>query len=230
MKEIFTENGLNVSEEKIKKLEEFKNILLEYNEKFNLTSIKEEKEIYVKHFVDSLKGEKFFKKGASVLEVGSGGGFPSIPLMIIREDLKFTLVESTGKKCEYLKEAVRLLKTNNVEVICDRAEVLGKNEKYREKFDVVTARAVAKLNTLSEYCMPFIKVGGSFIAYKGESVEEEVKEGNNAIKILGGEIKEIYKYDLKVTQGSRGIVVIEKVKNTPEKYPRGQGKERSKPL
>jgi len=210
------------------KIKEFKKILLFYNEKFNLTSITDDEEIFYKHFLDSLAGEFLFKSGASVCEVGSGAGFPSIVLKIFREDLSFSLIESTGKKCSFLKEAIKELSLDKVEVINSRAEDMAKDPVFREKFDCSTARAVAKLNSLCEYCIPFIKKGGNFIAYKGEA-EEEVKEASSAIKILGGKLKEVYSYDL-CGYGKRSLVNIEKLSSTPAAYPRGSGKERSKPL
>ena len=217
-----------LDENKKQKLEKFKNLLLEWNNKFNLTSIKNDLEIEIKHFEDSIKGESLFFKNANVIEIGSGGGFPSIPLMIVREDLKFTLVESTEKKCKFLREVIKELKLNG-EVINKRAEDLAKDEKFREKFDISTARAVARMNTLSEYCIPFLKKGGLFIAYKGEDNGEEI-EAKKGIEILGGEYKEKITYNLSENMGQRTLHIIKKVKNTPSIYPRGNGKERSKPL
>lgn len=218
----------NLNQKMIDKFEKFNIILKEWNNKFNLTSITDDLDVEIKHFLDSIKGERYFFKNANVVEIGSGGGFPSIPLMIIRSDLKFTLIESVGKKCEFLKFAIKELDLNG-EVLNLRAEDCGKNGKYREKFDIVTARAVAKLNTLSEYCIPLIKKGGLFIAYKGEDNGEEI-EATNAIKILGGKYKEKSTYTLYNNEINRTIHIIEKVENTPLKYPRGNGKERSKPL
>lgn len=206
----------------------FKNLLLFYNNKFNLTAITDEKEIYIKHFLDCVAGDMFFGENVSVVEIGSGGGFPSVPLKLIRGDLKFTLVESTGKKCEYLKAVVDNLKLDCVQVVNARAEEIGKDKKYREKFDVCTARAVARLNTLAEYCLPFVKLGGRFIAYKG-NCSEEIEEAKKAIDILGGEIEHVEKYELPNGE-ARTLAVIKKVKHTPEKYPRGQGKERKNPI
>ena len=142
-----------------------------------------------------MAGESFFPYGAEVIEIGSGAGFPSVPLKLIREDLRFTLVESTGKKCEFLKTAVSKLDLCGVDVCNLRAEDMGKDGKYREKFDVCCARAVARLNTLAEYCMPFVKTGGSMIAYKGRA-EEEVKEADNALKLLGGDRAQTLSYYL----------------------------------
>ena len=221
------EKGINLSQNEEKNLKKFQTLLIEWNNKFNLTSIKEEKEIEIKHFEDSLQGEKLFPIGKKVVEVGSGGGFPSIPLMIKRSDLDFTLIESTGKKCEFLTMVVDNLKLKG-KIINKRAEDVGKSE-LRESFDIVTARAVASLNTLCEYCIPLIKVGGLFIAYKGVN-EEEFLSAKNAIKILGGEVVNVYKYSLSENLGERVIYVIKKIKSTPEIYPRGNGKERSKPL
>lgn len=206
----------------------FKDLLLLYNNKFNLTAITDEKDIYIKHFLDCAAGDMFFEEGVSVLEVGSGGGFPSVPLKLLRDDLKFTLVESTGKKCEYLREVVDKLNLSCVQVVNARAEELAKDKNYREKFDACTARAVARLNTLCEYCLPFVKVGGSFIAYKGNCLEE-VEEAKKAFSVLGGELERIEKYELPNGE-SRSIVVVKKIKPTPEKYPRGQGRERKCPI
>ena len=214
--------------EKAEKFELFKELLLLYNNKFNLTAITDENDIYIKHFLDCVAGDMFFEEGVSVLEVGSGGGFPSIPLKILRDDLKFTLVESTGKKCEYLKAVVDKLNLNCVQVINARAEELARDKNYREKFDVCTARAVARLNTLCEYCLPFVKLGGSFIAYKGGKIEEVI-EAEKAIKVLGGELYRKKNYVLPDGE-VRSIIEIKKVKPTPEKYPRGQGRERKNPI
>lgn len=217
--------------EKIKsneKLDEFKKMLLFYNKKFNLTSITEDKEIFYKHFLDSLAGEFLFPLNSKVCEVGSGAGFPSIVLKLFRDDLSFVLIESTGKKCMFLKEVINNFSLKNVEVVNGRAEDIAKSDNFREKFDCSTARAVARLNSLSEYCLPFVRVGGNFVAYKGESAEE-IKEAESAFKILGGKIKGLYEYELSV-YGKRSLINIEKVKSTPAAYPRGNGKERSKPL
>lgn len=211
------------------KFEKFKALLSEYNEKCNLTSLTDEKEIFYKHFYDSCAGESLFSEGARVIEIGSGGGFPSVPLMIVREDLKFTLIESTGKKCAFLKDAVDKLGLNCEQVLNVRAEDGAHSENLREKFDFACARAVARLNTLCEYCLPFVKVGGSFISYKG-TAGEEIKEAENAIKILGGKTEKIINYELPENMGKRTLIVIKKVCATDKKYPRGNGKERKNPL
>ena len=211
------------------KFSEFNEILQSQNKICNLTSICDEKGVLYKHFLDSLAGEKYFKENSRVIEIGSGGGFPSVPLMIVRKDLKFTLVESTGKKCAYLEGVVDKLSLNCEKVLNIRAEEGAHSEILREKFDISCARAVARLNTLSEYCLPYVKVGGRFIAYKGDA-DEEIKEAERAIKILGGEIEEIIKYSLPEDEGKRTLVCIRKISSTPAKYPRGQGRERKQPL
>ena len=211
------------------KLEAFKNLLVEKNKEFNLTSITDNKEIYIKHFYDSLSGEKFISSGAKVVEIGSGGGFPSVPLKILRDDIDFTLIESVGKKCNFLNLVKNTFNFENFEVKNTRCEDLAKDNIYRENFDFSIARAVANLSTLCEYMLPFVKVGGKMIAYKSVN-DEEIKNAKNAINILGGKISEIIKYSLPENMGERYLVIIEKIKNTPQKYPRGKGKERSKPL
>lgn len=211
------------------KFENFKELLLEYNEKYNLTAICDEKDIYLKHFCDSILPQKYFPQGAKVIEIGSGAGFPSVPLKIVRDDLDFTLVESTGKKCSFLNNVVENLGFEGVQVFNIRAEDGGRKENLREKFDISVARAVARLNTLCEYCLPFVKVGGRFIAYKGD-VSDELEESKNAIKILGGEIETVDNYELPENGGNRTVIVIKKVCATPLKYPRGRGLERKKPL
>lgn len=223
------EKYINIIENEYRqKFEDFKNYILESNKICNLTAVVDDKGILYKHFLDSIAGESYFKKNANVVEIGSGGGFPSIPLKIIRDDLKFTLIESINKKCNYLNKVVDKLDMKCVEVKNIRAEEAGRGE-YREKFDSVCARAVARLNTLCEYCLPLIKVGGNFVAYKSYD-DEEVEESKNAVKILGGKIEEIIDYSLPEDFGKRRLIIIRKIKSTPNTYPRGQGKEKKKPL
>ncbi len=207
----------------------FKNLLLEYNNKYNLTSICDEKGIFIKHFYDSVLPEKLFFEGAKVVEIGSGGGFPSIPLKIVRDDLHFTLIESTGKKCEFLKVVVDKLGLKGVQVKNIRAEDGARTLEMREKYDIAVARAVARLNTLAEYCLPYVKLGGRFIAYKGEC-QSELEESKNALEILGGEIELVENFALPENGDRRTVIVIKKVGRTPEKYPRCRGLERKKPL
>lgn len=207
----------------------FSSMLQEYNKRYNLTSITDEKGILYKHFFDSLAGADCFKEHAAVMEVGSGGGFPSIPLKIVRDDLQFTLLESTGKKCEFLRAVIAELQLKNVNVVNMRAEDAARESCYREKYDVCCARAVARLNTLCEYCLPFVKKGGVFLAYKGDAAEE-IEEAKNAVSVLGGNAAETVSYSLPAEMGDRMLIRIEKARYTPPQYPRGHGKERSKPL
>lgn len=215
--------------EKKEIFEKYRALLLEYNQKYNLTTILEEKDVYYKHFLDSGVGEGLFKKGAKIAEVGSGAGFPSIVLKILRPDLEFSLFESVGKKCEFLRVVVDNLGLKNVNIYNLRAEDGAKDPRFREKFDHVTARAVARMNSLSEYCLPFVKVGGTFIAYKSGDITE-IEEAESAYKTLGGKKELVYSYELPEGYGERTLAVIKKVKITPTRYPRGQGKERKQPL
>lgn len=215
--------------EKREKFECFQALLIEYNRKYNLTAITAPKDIFYKHFLDSVAGESFFPENANVAEVGSGAGFPSVPLKILRDDLSFTLIESTGKKCDFLQVVIDKLQLSDVRVLNLRAEDAARDGTLRERFDVCTARAVARLNTLAEYCMPFVKKGGVFIAYKG-SDEEEIEEAKRALITLGGEGAKKFVYELPEGYGKRTLVVSCKREHTPLKFPRGNGKERSKPI
>lgn len=210
-------------------LQKFREMLLEYNQKYNLTTILEEQDMYYKHFLDSAAGADLFKKGAKVAEIGSGAGFPSIVLKILRPDLQFDLFESVGKKCEFLKAVVDNFGFTKMNIYNIRAEDAAKDKNFREQYDHATARAVARMNTLTEYCLPFVKVGGSFIAYKSGDVTE-IEEAESAYKVLGGKKKAVFGYSLPENYGERVLAVIEKVKPTPTRYPRGQGKERKQPL
>lgn len=227
MKEKFPVIGDGLTEEQAEKFFRFEEMLLQDNKLYNLTAIIEPQEVEIKHFADSISGEKFLAKNSSVAEVGSGAGFPSVPLMIIRDDLIFTLFESNGKKCGFLEKVIKQLNLS-ANVVCERAEVAAKNLKYREKFDYCIARAVAPMSVLCEYCLPFVKKGGEFIAYKGE--DNELSSAENAIRILGGKVKENYCFSLPCEKGQRNINCVFKACNTPLMYPRGNGKERKKPL
>ena len=211
------------------KFDAYRALILEYNERYNLTTILEEKDMFYKHFLDSVVGEKYFQKGSRVIEIGSGAGFPSMPLKLIRDDLSFTLVESVGKKCEFLHAVVDKLGLKGVNIYSKRAEDLAREEIHREKYDVATARAVARMNTLSEYCLPFVRDGGAFVAYKSGDTTE-IDEAKSAYKVLGAKLKSVEKYELPEGYGDRVLAVVEKVASTPKKYPRGQGKERKSPL
>ena len=226
MKEIFLENGIDITNEQYEKFEKYYQLLVFYNEKFNITAITEKREVFIKHFLDSVINLKKLTSG-KLIDVGSGGGFPVIPIKIINRDLQVVMLEATGKKCQFLNEVIKELNLTNAQVINNRAEILAKDELYREQFDYCTARAVARLNTLSEYCLPFVKVGGEFIAHKGDS-KEEVLEAKKAFEILGAKLENLQEFEL--FGAKRSIITIKKIKNTPLKYPRGNGKERKNPL
>lgn len=218
---------LSIKDEKIlNKFEIYYNLIVNYNQKFNITAITEKEEVYKKHFIDSLAAVNIIRKG-NVIDVGAGGGFPSIPLKIVNNDINLTLLEATGKKCEFLKTVIKELNIKNVDVINGRAEDYAKNINYREQFDFSVSRAVARLNTLCEYCIPFIKIKGSFIAYKGDA-KEEILESENAVEILGGKIEDVKEFEL--FGAKRTLIDIKKIKETPNIYPRGNGKERKNPL
>lgn len=229
MEKIFESLGIQIEESAKQNLQKFCAYLLENNKKFNLTAIRDEAGVYEKHFADSLTGLKFFKEGGKILEVGSGGGFPSVPLKIVNPNLDFTLLEATGKKCAFLKGVKDLFNFDKFEVVNARAEEFA-NTTARESYDIVTARAVASLNVLCELCLPFLKVGGVALFYKQES-KQEFSEGQKAIKLLGGKIDSVYEYFLpSAKEQTRNIIVIKKVSPTPDKYPREYKKILKTPL
>ena len=218
-----------IFEEKRDIFEKFRLFLLEYNAKYNLTAITDEREVYYKHFLDSGAGAWCFQEYAKVAEIGSGAGFPSIVLKLLRDDLRFDLFESVGKKCDFLRAVVDNFGLKGVHIYNLRAEDAAKDPVFREKYDYATARAVARMNTLSEYCLPFVKVGGFFIAYKsGETAE--IEEAKTAYKKLGAKLESVHLYDLGENFGSRSLAVVKKISATPKGYPRGQGRERKNPL
>ena len=225
MDNLFKNAGFILSEKQLSLFEEYYKLLTFYNEKFNITAITDKKEVYIKHFIDSLLGAEFIN--GNFLDVGSGGGFPAIPIKIFNSGLRTTLLEATGKKCEFLREVVKQLKLDNVNVIFGRAEEKAHDNKFREKFDCVTARAVAGLPVLAEYCLPFVKIGGKFVAYKGDA-EQEIKDSENALNILGGKIEKTEKINL--FGNNRTIIVINKDKATDKLYPRANAKIKKKPL
>lgn len=194
------------------------NLLIEGNKICNLTAITDEDGVVEKHFYDSIFPQKYFSLNAKVLDIGAGAGFPSIPLKLVRDDLSFTLLDSLNKRINFLNNTIQTLNLKNIEAIHGRAEDSAKLSDYREKFDITTARAVANLKVLSEYCLPFVKVGGQFIAYKSGNCEEEINEAKQIICELGGKISKVIDYN--IGENSRKLVIIEKTKETPKKYPR----------
>ena len=211
-------------------LEVYYKILIDWNEKINLTRITDPEEVAVKHFADSLTLLKYYDipKNAKVIDVGTGAGFPGIPLKIVRPDINLTLLDSLNKRLVFLNEVCCIIGMF-ADIVHLRAEDGGRNLLYREKFDVAVSRAVARLNTLSEYCLPYVKVGGSFISMKGPDISEELSEATYAVKVLGGKIKTVSEFELDGA-GERTIVQIEKIKPTPIFYPRLSSKIKSKAL
>ena len=221
---------IKFTEEQLNQFYKYMNLLLEWNEKINLTAITDPNEVILKHFIDSLTINKYIKENSTLADVGTGAGFPGIPLKILRPDLKITLVDSLNKRINFLNEVINKLNLVNIETIHSRIEDFGKDKKYRESFDFVTARAVANLAVLSEYLLPIAKVGGQCVCMKGSSVEEELSNGKNAIKVLGGKIKNIDEFVLPDSDMSRNVIIIDKIKNTPNKYPRKAGIPVKEPL
>ena len=224
------ELGIKLSKEQAGMFFNYMNLLLEWNEKINLTAITEEKEVIVKHFVDSLTISKYIPEGASLIDVGTGAGFPGIPLKIIRDDLKITLLDSLQKRINFLDVVIKELKLKNIETIHARVEEFGKNSKYRESFEVATSRAVANLSTLTEYLLPLVKLRGIAICMKGSSVEEELENSKKAINVLGGKVSNVFEFDLPKTDIKRNIVIVDKINETPSKYPRKPGMPSKEPI
>lgn len=221
--------GIKLTEKQLEQFSLYFQTLVEYNQKVNLTNITEKEEVYLKHFYDSLSILFFFniEKNSTLCDVGSGAGFPSIPLKIVRPDLKITIIDSLGKRINFINHIIKVLEIDEVDAIHARAEEYAKD--YREKFSVVTARAVARLNILSELCLPLVQIGGHFIAMKG-NCDDEIKESQKGIKTLGAELTNNYKFTLPNNGGKRNILIFTKKRKTPEKYPRNYSKIKNKPL
>lgn len=200
----------------------YKDLLKEWNERINLTAITEDEEIITKHFIDSVKAMEFqpLKKAKSIIDVGTGAGFPGIPLKIIREDMELTLLDSLNKRINFLKEVGKVLDLKNVKYIHSRAEDGGNNKELRENYDIAISRAVANLTLLSELCLPYVKVGGYFIALKGPSVDEEIDGAQYAINLLGGKFIEKVEIFVEGTELKHNLIIIEKTSNTPANFPR----------
>jgi 16S rRNA (guanine(527)-N(7))-methyltransferase RsmG len=223
--------SFSLNDEKLCQFDRYAELLCEWNEKINLTSITEPNEIVIKHFLDSillLDGD-LVGQGSALIDVGTGAGFPSIPCKIVRPDLTVTLLDSLQKRIRFLDTVVQELSLSDVESVHGRAEDMGRLLEYREQYDIATARAVAHLRELSEYCLPFVKVGGCFIALKGYEVEQELEEAKKAISLMGGAVEAVKKYELP-QENRRAIVVIRKKSQTPTKYPRMAAKMKKQPL
>ncbi|MEA4962704.1 16S rRNA (guanine(527)-N(7))-methyltransferase RsmG [Lutispora sp.] len=224
--------GIGVDAEKLEKLIAFKDILLDWNEKINLTSITDEKEVYIKHLIDSATCLKsgMIKAGYKVIDIGTGAGFPGMVIKILKDDISMTLLDSLNKRIIYLEDAAKRLALNQVDIIHGRAEEFGVKQGYRESFDIVLSRAVASLNVLVEYCIPYVKMGGYFLCQKGPSYKEELEEAGKAVEILGGSLERIEEYQLPYSDIIHYILIIKKIKNTPTKYPRKPGKPAASPI
>lgn len=226
--EVFSAEGFDVSEEQYTQFYEYARTLVEWNEKMNLTGITDPYGITVKHFLDSILPLKFLKlsEGSKVIDVGTGAGFPGVPIKIYRSDIKLTLLDSLNKRVNFLSAVCAAAKVE-AECVHGRAEESGRDPRFREKFDVAFARAVAAMPVLAEYCLPYVKVGGVFAAMKGPN--ENYRDGENAIKLLGGEITDVKEYNL--PNGDRRVlIIVKKLSSTAEKYPRNGGQIFKKPL
>ena len=214
---------IELTEDKIELFYNYMEILLEWNKKINLTAITEEKEIILKHFIDSISINKYIKKEKIVMDIGTGAGFPGIPLKILNFNNKFILVDSLNKRINFLKELKKELNLNNLELIHSRVEDLAKNLEYRENIDIIVSRALANLRILAEYMIPFLKIGGECICMKGPNIDNEIEESKKAIEILGGKIERIENINLLEDDIKRNFIIIKKIRQTPSKYPRKAG-------
>ncbi len=222
--------GVELSELALKNFKTYYEMLIEYNEKMNLTAITEEDEVIVKHFVDSLCliSKVGIKENAKVIDVGTGAGFPGVPLLIARPDIRLTLLDGLNKRLVFLQAVLDRIGLS-AEILHSRAEEGANDPKYREKFDFVTSRAVARQSVLCEYCLPYAKVGGLFVAMKGPKAQEELSESTKGIALLGGSVKDVIEYSLS-DESARSLIVTEKISKTPKKYPRHNSQIKNKPL
>ena len=224
-------HGIELSDKQRQQFQTYYQMLVEWNEKMNLTSITEEHEVYLKHFYDSIAASFYtdLTKELTICDIGAGAGFPSIPLKIIFPNLKVTIVDSLNKRIHFLNQLADALDIENVSFVHDRAETYGKGD-YRESYDIVTARAVARLSVLSELCIPLVKKGGQFIALKSSKGEEELKEVSFGIGVLGGKVVDTISYELPENAGERQMIIVDKRSQTPKKYPRKPGTPNKSPL
>jgi len=227
-----SDKNIELNENQLNQFARYYDLLIEWNKKMNLTAITEEKEVYLKHFFDSISPSFYydFTKVNTVCDIGAGAGFPSIPLKICFPELNITIVDSLNKRINFLNELSTELGLTGVNFVHSRAEDFGQKKENREAFDIVIARAVARTNVLSEYCLPLCKINGQFIAMKGSLVDNELTEANKAIGILGGKFKEELTFTLPIEESSRSILIIDKIKKTPKKYPRKAGTPQKSPL
>lgn len=224
--------GLEINEEKYNKFIQYKDLMKEWNEKVNLTAITDDREIIIKHFIDSIKAFEFKNLNGSVkiIDVGTGAGLPGIPIKIMNDNAEVLLLDSLQKRINFLNEVIEKLKLESIKTIHGRAEDLGVNLNYREKFDVAISRAVANMAVLAEFCLPFVKKNGYFIALKGPAVQEELDEAKKAISMLGGKIEQVVQIDFKDSDFKHNLVIIKKIKGTPKQYPRRAGTVTKNPI
>lgn len=228
IKQIFTKYNLEYDENKIEQLVKFYEFVIEKNKVMNLTNIVNEKEFILKNILDSVLPEKYIKQNSSLIDVGAGAGFPSVPLKILRPDLNITMLDSLNKRVVFLNEVISVLNLKNIQAVHSRAEDYAKNQ--RESYDVCVSRAVARLNTLLEYCLPLVKVGGIFIAYKSLKADEEIIESEKALDILGGNIENKQNVTIDEINSIRENIIIRKKNTTPKKYPRNKNLPKIKPI
>lgn len=221
---------IELSNQQLEQFYLYMNLLLEWNGKINLTAITDPKEIILKHFIDSITIAPYLKNAQSILDIGTGAGFPGIPLAILENSKDFVLMDSLNKRIIFLQEVIQNIALTRVQAIHGRAEELGKEKEHREHYDLVTSRAVAKLNILLEYMLPFVKVGGRCICMKSQEIEEELEEAKQAIELLGGKLERVDEIILPESDVKRKIIVIQKVRQTPIKYPRKPGTPTKEPI
>ena len=232
LKDIFQILEISWNDDKARKFEGYMSGILKWNESVNLTTITDREAFIAKHFIDSVTCADCdeFAEAEKIIDVGTGGGFPGVPLAIAFPEKKFVLIDSLGKRINIIKELCEDLGITNVKAIHGRAEDLANKGDMREKFDLCVSRAVANMSTLSEYCLPFVRVGGTFIAYKGPNSREEIEEAEGAIEALGGELYAVYETDIEGFDSDHVLVYTEKIKKTPKKYPRKAGIPSKQPL